>query len=183
VNRTMKNSLLTGMVAVAALVVGAGIGLWNKQAPPTGSAVPLTHLLSQKVPDADGRPADMSIYTGKILVLNFWATWCPPCVQEMPEIDEIQAEYAKRDVVVLGLGLDTAERIRAFSSKLKVSYPLFAMDAAGLAVVRDFGNEQGALPYTMVYDRNGQEVARKLGRISRNELRQAIEQALARTPG
>ncbi|MEZ5651186.1 MAG: TlpA disulfide reductase family protein [Burkholderiaceae bacterium] len=171
--------LTTGGAAIVALAIGAGVGLLHRQTPATGAAVPLDHLLGQQVPDATGQPVDMSVYRGRVLVLNFWATWCPPCVQEMPEIDDIQAEYRDQGVTVLGLGLDTSERITAFSEKLKVNYPLFAMDAAGLAVVRDFGNEQGALPYTMVYDRQGREVARKLGRISREELRRAVERALA----
>lgn len=167
--------------AVLALAAGLAVGLlWSDRDDGGAPSGALTHLLAQKVPDATGQPVDIGHYRGRVIVVNFWATWCPPCVQEMPEISEVNDEFAADGVVVLGLGVDTANRIEAFGRKLTVSYPLFALDAAGLDVLRDFGNESGALPYTLVFDRSGREVARKLGRISKSELRQAVEAALAR---
>ncbi len=176
----VRNAVLMVTVAVLALAAGFGIGLLRGPTTTDGdTAAPLAHLLTQPVPDATGSPTDMSPYRGRVLVVNFWATWCPPCVQEMPDINEVQEEFRDKGVRVLGLGIDTPERIQAFGSKLTVDYPLFALDGGGLAVLKDFGNESGALPYTLVYDAAGREVFRKLGRVSHAELRQAVLDALA----
>ncbi|MEZ5739960.1 MAG: TlpA disulfide reductase family protein [Burkholderiaceae bacterium] len=109
---------------------------------------------------------------------QFRATWCLPCVQEMPELSRVRDEYPRDQVEVLGLGIDTVQRIAPFSVNHPVSYPVFALDTAGIEIARKMGNERGALPYTVVFARNGQVVLRKLGQIHAPELREVIGKAL-----
>jgi thiol-disulfide isomerase/thioredoxin len=108
------------------------------------------------------------------MLVNFWATWCPPCVEEMPELNGFDAEFRARGLQIVGIGIDSASNIREFSDKTPMSYPLLVAGASGLELVRRLGNTSGALPFTVIVDRAGQVTWRTLGRFRTAELRAAI---------
>lgn len=170
------------MLAVAALAAGAGAGLalWRLQgeAPaPEASAA----LFGLTLPDPDGRPQALAQWRGRPLVINFWATWCAPCVEEMPDLQRVRDEYRARGVEIVGLGIDTADRIRAFRDDLRLTLPLLAAGAQGSEIARAFGNTAGALPYTVLIAADGRVVQRRLGRIKPEELRRWLDaQAVGR---
>ncbi len=167
------------------VLVGAGcllLGLtfaWLRYSPDAGDdgAVPL--LYSQTLPDARDVATPIASLKGRPLVVNFWATWCPPCVEEMPELSALQAELSGAGVQVIGIGVDSASNIRQFASTRDFAYPLLVAGAAGIELSRRLGNGAGGLPFTVVIDANGQVVARMLGRFDLNRLRKAALDAAA----
>lgn len=126
----------------------------------------------------DGKSVDTNSWRGKVLVVNFWASWCPPCVEEMPTLDQLQAEFLSQNVLFVGIGIDSPSNIRQFLEMTHVSYPIVIGGLEGSALSKQMGNAQGALPYTIIIDAKGKATSSKLGKISEEELRKAIKSAL-----
>ena len=168
---------LLGGVAIAALAVGAGVALHRfRTAPATPDAVELLQQLS--LPDAEGQPYALAATAGRTVVLNFWATWCPPCIEEMPELGQLHQEIAGRNGIVIGIGIDSPGNIREFASKHRFPYPLLVGGMGGTELSRRFGNTSGALPFTVVIAPDRQVVKRILGRVRLDQLRQIVEPLL-----
>lgn len=163
-----------GTVAVAAGGLGAWTA-WRRYAPdrPDDDAVSL--LLALNLPDAQGQPVALERWRGQPLVVNFWATWCPPCVEEMPELSALQTQFQASGLQILGIGVDSPDNIRQFSEARPVVYPLLIAGAGGSELSRRFGNRSGGLPYTVVIDRRGRVTNRIIGRFKLDDLRNAIE--------
>ena len=126
----------------------------------------------------DGKPANSSEWQGKVLVVNFWASWCPPCVEEMPTLNHLQQEYLQQNVLFVGIGIDSPSNIREFLNKTPVSYPIVIGGLEGSNLSKQLGNTSGALPYTLIINSKGKAVYSKLGKISEDELRKAIKSAI-----
>ena len=127
---------------------------------------------------ADGKPVDTAQWQGKVLVVNFWASWCPPCVEEMPTLDKLQAEFKGQNVLFVGIGIDSPSNIRQFLEMTPVSYPIVIGGLEGSNLSKQMGNSQGALPYTIIINSQGKSTSSKLGKISEEELRKSIKSAL-----
>jgi thiol-disulfide isomerase/thioredoxin len=112
----------------------------------------------------------MATLRGTPLVLNFWATWCPPCLKEMPEFDRFQREFAAQGWRVVGLAIDNPAAVRDYLARTPVSYTIGVAGMEGSTLTRLLGNEQGGLPYTVVLDRRGMLVHRKRGPTNHAEL-------------
>lgn len=166
-------------VGVLALLIGFAVA--SRFGSPTTS-VPLsaTALFSQTFADANGQPQAMGQWQGSWLVVNFWATWCAPCVEEMPDLETVQTEYANRGVTVVGLAIDNPTAVKRFRDSLNLKLPLLIAGAAGTDIARDLGNPSGALPYTVLIDRAGNIAQTKLGQIRAGELRSWLEAALSK---
>jgi len=126
----------------------------------------------------DGKSVDTKEWRGKVLVVNFWASWCPPCVEEMPTLDKLQAEFKTQNVLFVGIGIDSPSNIRQFLEKTPVSYPIVIGGLEGSNISKQMGNAQGALPYTVIINTQGKATSSKLGKISEEELRSSIKSAL-----
>jgi thiol-disulfide isomerase/thioredoxin len=126
----------------------------------------------------DGKPADSEKWHGKVLVLNFWASWCPPCIEEMPALDRIQREFADKNVLIVGIGIDSPSNIREFLQKTPISYPIVIGGLEGSNISRQMGNAQGALPYTVIINPKGKAIYTKLGKINEEELRKVLNSAI-----
>ena len=126
----------------------------------------------------DGKPVNSSEWQGKDLVVNFWSSWCPPCVEEMPTLDLLQQEFLQQNVVFVGIGIDSPSNIREFLKSTPVSYPIVIGGMEGSSLSKQMGNTQGALPYTVIISAKGKSIYTKLGKISEEELRKAIKSAL-----
>ncbi len=127
---------------------------------------------------ADGKPVDTAQWQGKVLVVNFWASWCPPCVEEMPTLDALQEEFKNQNVLFVGIGIDSPSNIRQFLEMTPVSYPIVIGGLEGSNLSKQMGNSQGALPYTIIINSQGKSTSSKLGKISEEELRKSIKSAL-----
>ncbi|MDP1650813.1 MAG: TlpA disulfide reductase family protein [Rubrivivax sp.] len=118
----------------------------------------------------DGARLAMASLRGQPLVLNFWATWCPPCIREMPELDRFQRAFAARGWQVLGLAIDRPQPVREFLARTPVGYTIAMAGFDGTELTRRLGNASGGLPFTVVFDREGLVAHRKLGETSFDEL-------------
>ena len=130
------------------------------------------------LPDVKGAMQPMSELRGQILVVNFWASWCPPCREEMPELSELQAMYRDQGLLVLGIAAEDQESVNQFASEAPVGYPLFAADTEAGPLSASLGNHRSVLPYTVVIDRDGHIVKSYFGRINRHLLEQSIKPLL-----
>jgi alkyl hydroperoxide reductase subunit AhpC len=126
----------------------------------------------------DGKTVDTQKWQGKVLVVNFWASWCPPCVEEMPTLDKLQQEFLQQNVLFVGIGIDSPSNIREFLSNTPVSYPIVIGGLEGSNLAKQLGNSQGALPYTIIINAKGKATYSKLGKISEDDIRSAIKSAL-----
>ena len=126
----------------------------------------------------DGKTVNSENWQQKVLIVNFWASWCPPCVEEMPTLDKISQEYASKNVLIVGIGIDSPSNIREFLEKTPVSYPIVIGGLEGSNLSKQMGNTQGALPYTVIINSKGKSIYTKLGKISEEELRKAINSAI-----
>ena len=161
-----REMVLLGAGAAATLT-GLAWQLWRGQAglAPAGDEVPAS-LWAARFERPEGGTVDMAALRGAPLVLNFWATWCPPCVREMPEIDRFARQSADRGVHVVGLAVDNPVPVRAFLARTPVSYTIGLAGFEGAELSRSLGNASGALPFTVVLDRHGRIVGRRLGETS-----------------
>lgn len=116
---------------------------------------PTGELFAMTLPNENNEPQALSQWQGKTVVLNFWATWCGPCREEMPELSALHTEYKDKNVVVLGIGVDELDAIKAFTIETPVSYPLFSAEELGGQLAANLGNDKSALPYTVIIKPDG----------------------------
>lgn len=156
-------------VALAAIIAGA---LFSRSrivpAPSAPEAAP--QLLALSLEDAAGARQSFSQWRGKVLVANFWATWCPPCREEIPGFARLSEKYADKGVQFVGIGIDTADKIREFAQKSKVPYPLLVGEQSTMRLAVEFGNRSEGLPFTVILDRSGAVHDRHLGRFDEADL-------------
>jgi thiol-disulfide isomerase/thioredoxin len=120
-------------------------------------------LQSASLMDLAGRTRHLSEWRDRILVCNFWATWCAPCREEIPLLIATRHKYASAGIEIVGIAVDNPAKVRDFTASLNISYPILLAEADGLDLMRQLGNSAGGLPYTVVTDRAGGVVHRKLG--------------------
>lgn len=168
-----RNVFVFGVFAL----VFAGIGIYfgNRHHTPAAPESPaVATFFAQQLEDTDGKMHALSQWQGKTLIVNFWATWCAPCVEEMPELTALQTELAPQGIQILGLGIDNPSNIREFAAKYKISYPLYIAGMTGTELSRQFGNQAGGLPFTVIIGPNGDIKKTYLGRLKMEQLRADI---------
>jgi thiol-disulfide isomerase/thioredoxin len=133
-----------------------------REVAPDTAQVGADALLAMMLPDLDGKPQALAQWRGKLLVLNYWASWCPPCIEEMPLFSQLHTQHAARGVQFVGIGLDETEKMRAFAAKTPVSYPLLAGGTAGSGTP---GLSVRGLPYTVIVGRDGKVLFSRYGRV------------------
>lgn len=145
-----------------------------KATPDSPQSDAVKQLMAKSLPDSNGKQQALAQWNQRLLVVNFWATWCAPCVQEMPELSELQQELKGKPVQILGLGIDSPSNISEFAKKLNVSYPLYVAGLDGSELSRQLGNKAGGLPFTVLISADGKVLKSYLGRLKMNELRADI---------
>jgi thiol-disulfide isomerase/thioredoxin len=133
----------------------------------TPSAAPLFTSIIQ---DPEGKPQSLKQFENKIIVLNFWATWCEPCREEMPELSNFYTENKSKNVVVVGIAIDEAKAVRSYLAKTKVIYPILVDEDKGVILSKNLGNNEGILPYTVIINSNGIIEKTILGRVHKDQL-------------
>lgn len=158
--------LLAG-VAVAAAGAGVGAAFFQRQrqAARSEQAQREQAFWSQSFERPDGAPLRTAELRGRPLLVNFWATWCPPCIKEMPLLDRFAQRHRGTGWQVLGIAVDQAPQVLEFLQRQPVSFPIGLAGSSGAAVSRGLGNSGGQLPYSVVFDRHGRVVARHLGTV------------------
>lgn len=128
--------------------------------------------------DGSGKPQDIKQWKGKVLIVNFWATWCPPCRDEMPELSLLNSQYQAKNLQVIGISTDDAAKITEFAASNKMSYPLLAGDMEASNLADGLGNMRGALPFTVLLDRDGAIIKAYVGRLDMKTLENDLQPLL-----
>ncbi len=161
-----RRSIVYGGVATAAATTGIAYGLWRRQRP---AADTVADLWNMRFAQPHGGELSMASLRGRPLVLNFWASWCAPCVREMPQLDRFHRVYAPKWRVV-GLAIDNLSSVQGFLKRTPVAYQVALAGSAGTDLMRRLGNTQGMLPFTVFFNQTGSAVRTRLGEITFDEL-------------
>ena len=168
-----RRNMLYGGVAAAAALAGAGAAWWKFQ-PHDTTPEALTEVaesfwtLSFDTPD--GKPLPMSNFRGKLLLVNFWATWCPPCVEELPLLDFFYQENKDKNLQVVGLAVDQPSVVRTWLKTRPLNFPVGMAGLGGTELSKSLGNKSGSLPFTVVFSPSGVLLHRKVGKVTPEEL-------------
>ena len=130
------------------------------------------------LPDLDGKPQPLSQWKGRILVVNYWATWCAPCKEEMPAFSQLHQQYAAKGVQFVGISIDSVEKVKQFQISTPVAYPLLIGTMQTMQGAVGLGNAIQGLPFTVVLDRRGEVYSTKLGRFDEKILEQRLKDLL-----
>lgn len=182
----LNKPLVIAIVAGALAGAGGFLMHWHNAGPdatPLGASInraggpaaaSLDALWAAQMKDLSGHPVNLAAYKGRPLVVNFWASWCAPCIEEMPDFQRASQTGIGKRAQFVGIGIDSADKMRPFADKLGITYVLLESGAVGLDLVRAVGNPSGALPFTLILDRTGAPVVRKLGKLEYTELMSAL---------
>lgn len=134
-----------------------------------GDSFYATSLLDHK-----GEQQSLAQYKGKTIIVNFWATWCAPCREEMPELSALHKKLAAKNVIVLGLAIDEMEQVNVYQEETPVSYPLLIAEVEGMVMAADLGNKKGVLPYTAIVGPKGEVIKTFYGKVDEGMLLKAL---------
>ncbi len=141
-------------------------------------AVRVDRLWAAELEDLAGQRQALAQWRGQVVVLNFWAPWCPPCRKEIPGFIRLQQRYGARGLQFLGVALDQPEPVREYVQSAGINYPILLGGMAAVMLGQAAGNPQGGLPYTLILDRQGQPVITLLGAVSERRLEELIRPLL-----
>jgi len=165
---TVSRWVLVLMVALGALLAGYFTYLWHQ--PPITPQDAAQVLLTTTLPDLQGQQQPIAQWRGQVLIVNFWATWCPPCLREIPEFMRLQEQYRGRGVQFVGIAIDSRSKVAEFADRLGINYPVLVAELEGISLARQAGNRLGGLPFTVIIDRQGRTSKIELGVLDENKL-------------
>lgn len=139
-------------------------------------------ILEASLPDLKGDDQAVSQWLGKVMVVNFWATWCTPCREEIPEFIEAQSKYGDQGLIFVGIAIDQPDKVKMFSQEFGINYPVLIGSFNTWSLLEAAGNRMSALPYTVVLNRSGEIVDTYLGRVNLKKLEKLIEPLLKQQP-
>ena len=171
-----RRTILVGGGVAAAAALAAGMALFRSTN--TADRRDGAALLAVELPDVDGRTQSLSQWRGKVMVVNFWATWCAPCREEMPQFVAIQAARGGKDVQFVGIAVDQPEKVREFAKQIGLNYPVLIGGFGAIELSKSLGNSLSALPFTVVVDREGRVAERHLGPLPRSQLDALLDRLL-----
>ena len=165
-----KKILVFVAIAILSAVFGAYVSV-KKQSSSEPDSTAVASLMKANLPDTQGQTHPMSEWRGKVLLVNFWATWCPPCVEEMPELVDLQNSSEIKNLQIVGIGVDSPSNIQQFTKKFQISYPILVAGMEGTEIARALGNQAGGLPFTVLIDAEGRVRQTYLGRLNMNQVK------------
>ncbi len=166
-----RRRLLLAGAGLAAAAAGAGLA-WRKFQPEDTGANAANALWGLGFDTPAGGRLVMASLRGKPLLVNFWATWCPPCVEELPLLDEFAQQRAANGWQVVGLAIDQPSAVRTFLGRTPVSFPIGLAGLEGTDLGKKLGNMSGGLPFTVVLGADGTVRHRRMGRVTPSDLAQ-----------
>lgn len=165
------------VVAVAAAAGGAAYHLRSKSGHDSPGAV-AERVYAARLADLKGAPQPLAQWRGQVLVVNFWATWCAPCREEIPAFVRLQARHGARGLQFVGIAIDQPDKVAEFAREFQINYPLLIGGLETMELLRAAGNRAGVLPYTLVIDRGGRVVNREPGGLKEPRLEGLIQPLL-----
>jgi thiol-disulfide isomerase/thioredoxin len=173
----MKKNIVLALVALVALAAGLAVQKFIRE--PVENPAPVQQALDFNFPDVNDNMLAISAWRGKVLVINFWATWCAPCLQEIPEFMKLQAEYQDRGLQFVGVAIDEKQPVQAYLQKVGINYPVMVAGDAGIALSQQLGNVINAVPFTLMVNKSGQVVHRQPGELSNEQILEYVQPLLA----
>lgn len=182
----MSSWILVACVALAALAAGLYAGLRQDADLPASTPVAATGeaaaagaaIAGLSLPDPDGKERRIDEWRGKVVVVNFWATWCAPCREEMPEFMKAQTQWGPQGLQFVGIAVDQADKVKQFAEETKLNYPTLIGGFGAMELSKTLGNSLMALPFTVVLDRKGALVHTQLGVLKPDKLESIVKQLL-----
>ena len=172
---TFRGWLVAG-AALVALAAGIYLGRDSVTAPPAAEAN--AALAGLALPDPAGKEQRLDQWRGKVLVVNFWATWCAPCREEMPEFIKAQAEFGAKGLQFVGIAVDQADKVQQFANEIGLNYPTLVGGFGAMELSKTLGNSVMALPFTVIVDRNGAVAHTQLGVLKPDKLQGIVKSLL-----
>jgi thiol-disulfide isomerase/thioredoxin len=169
---------LLGVAAAVALAAGVYFGMQHRMGtalPPAQAGAALAGLA---LPDPAGKEQRLDQWRGKVVVVNFWATWCAPCREEMPEFIKAQQQHGAQGLQFVGIAVDQADKVDQFAKEIGLNYPTLIGGFGAMELSKSLGNNLMALPFTVVLDRKGDIVHTQLGELKPAKLKSIITQLL-----
>ncbi|HBV21571.1 MAG TPA: TlpA family protein disulfide reductase [Nitrosomonas sp.] len=171
----------------AAAIVALSAGVWLRAHFMDSPQPPLPEetskqgaeaILSASLPDIEGVTQSVSQWQGNVIVVNFWATWCTPCREEIPEFIELQNQYSGQGLVFIGIAIDREDKVVPYSQEFGINYPVLIGGLGAMSLAEAAGNEMSVLPYTVVFDRQGNITDTFLGRVHKKTMEKSIKPLL-----
>lgn len=175
----LRQSLLLATFAV--LFAGGGYLAYQWRAGGNAQPDPAVTgqlVLAAKLPGLDGKPQPFEQWRGKVLIVNFWATWCAPCREEIPGFIKVQGQYGSKGAQFVGIAIDTPERVEPYAREIGINYPVLVGGLETMDFARQTGNRAGVLPYTLVLDRSGKVVDSSIGILKPEKLESLLKPLL-----
>jgi thiol-disulfide isomerase/thioredoxin len=177
----MKARTYAVFVIVAGLSAAGGVA-YHLRSPESGAgkdaAAVVERVLAAPLADIKGGVSSIGQWRGRVLVVNYWATWCAPCREEIPIFVRMQERYGEQGLQFVGIAIDQPAKVSEFAAEFRVNYPLLIAGTDSLELLRQAGNRAGVLPYTLVIDRKGNLVSREPGGLKEARLESLIQPLL-----
>ena len=163
-SRGFRDWIIVAIVGVLAAGAGIAFSLW-KTAPREAASQAVAAMMAAQIPDLAGRVQSIDQWRGKVIVVNFWATWCAPCREEIPIFVRLQDKYRERGLQFVGIAIDQQDRVRPYAAELGMNFPILIGGVGAIDLTRTLGNRAGVLPYTIVLARDGTIAAAEIGAV------------------
>jgi thiol-disulfide isomerase/thioredoxin len=172
----MRQKLLMAAVAILFAAAGFLAYQWRAGSIDQGPEPAATgqRMLTARLTGVDGSAQTLEKWRGKVLVVNFWATWCAPCREEIPEFIKFQASYGNKGLQFVGIAVDTPERVAIYAKEMGINYPLLVGGIESMELAREVGDRAGVLPYSLVIDRSGRVVSYIVGILKPDRLEKIL---------
>jgi peroxiredoxin len=167
--RTRRVLILAGLLLLTGWLL---LALSGKLSNSTGNST--ESLYASSFVNKMGTPQPISQWHGKILVVNFWASWCPPCLEEMPSLNQFHQQYQAKGVQVVGISTEDINALKKFEQQLKLDYPLLAGDAEAMSLAQSLGNDRSILPFTVIIDKSGKIAQIVFGKLEKTTLEKVV---------
>lgn len=172
----MKNSLIFIIAVMVAGVSGFLLHQYMHEQQAQQNIIIGKHRPEFAVKDENGQLRHISEWDGKVIFLNFWATWCPPCLNEIPDFIELQETYGNQGLQIIGIAIDNHEAVQQFIAESGMNYPALMAEIDGIELAKRYGNDIGGLPYTAVINRQGEISSTFTGELSRKAAENILEE-------
>ncbi|MBD9361376.1 TlpA family protein disulfide reductase [Methylomonas fluvii] len=168
----MNKKIILIVAAIAFIALAAG--LFARQyfaVPEAGKSTPQINF---SLPDLADTPQSVTQWQGKILIINFWATWCPPCLKEIPEFIKLQDEYKDKGVQFVGIAIEDKQPVEDYLKRIKINYPVLIGGEGATMLAQQLGNVINTVPFTVIINQQGQIVHHQLGELTREKVLEVI---------